>query len=99
MALANDHLPRVINEIAGSLSSSECRRLFYLCGSLDTDSNVTSVRDMLKSQLVSGQMDGLLLTELMFDLRRFDILRKVFGTSKDEVERSLRQRHALSRYR
>ncbi|XP_071373510.1 CASP8 and FADD-like apoptosis regulator [Centroberyx affinis] len=97
--MANAHHLQIINEIAGSLSSGECRRLSYLCGSVDTDSSVAGVREMLKSQLMRCQMDDLFLLELMFALRRFDILRKVLGTSREEVERTLRQRHVLSKYR
>lgn len=99
MALENGQLLHMINEIAGSLSSSESRRLFYLCGSLDADGSVTGVKEMLKCHLMKGQVDDLFLEELMFCLKRFDILRKVLGTSKDVVERTLRQRHVLSRYR
>lgn len=99
MALANAQLLQMINEIVGALSFSECTRLSYLCGCLDTDVSVAGVKEMLKSQLMQGQMDYLFLAELMFWLKRFDILRKVFRTSKDEVERTLGNRHVLSKYR
>ncbi|XP_056145366.1 CASP8 and FADD-like apoptosis regulator [Lampris incognitus] len=99
MALAEVHLLRTINELAGALDSDECRRLLYLCGSLDSDSSVAHVEEMLRSQLIRGEINYLFLIELLSELRRFDILKKMFRTSKDEVERTLRNRHVLSRYR
>ncbi|KAM3861937.1 CASP8 and FADD-like apoptosis regulator [Diretmus argenteus] len=92
------HLLHVMNEMAGSLTSDECRRLSYLCGSPDSDSSVAGVKELLRTQLMRRQTGDLFLVELMFVLRRFDILRKVLGTSRDEAERSLAQRHVLSRY-
>ncbi|KAM4608902.1 CASP8 and FADD-like apoptosis regulator [Polymixia lowei] len=93
------HLLPMINDIAGALNSGECRTAFYLCGSSDTNSSVADVKEMLKSHLIRGRMDDLFLLELVFELRRFDILRKMFGTNKDEVERTLGHRHVLSRFR
>lgn len=51
------------------------------------------------SSLSQGQMDHTFLVELVFRLKRFDILKKVFGKSKDEVERILESKHVLSKYR
>lgn len=99
MALADAQLLQMISEVAVALSSSECRRLSYLCGSLDPDGSVSGVQEMLTSQLMRGQVDHQFLVELVFGLKRFDILRRVLSTSKDEAERTLRHRHVLSKYR
>ncbi|XP_076026116.1 CASP8 and FADD-like apoptosis regulator [Genypterus blacodes] len=99
MAVQNSQLLQTVSTITEALSGYECRSLSYLCGSLDTDSTVTGVKEMLKSKVTSSEMDKLLLLELLFELRRFDLLRNVFGTSRDEVERTLRHRKALSRFK
>lgn len=86
--------------ICEDLSSGECRRLLYLCGSQDTDSSGSDhVREVLTSWLSRGQVDQLYLVELLFRLRRFDLLKKVFHVSKQEVEGILGQNRALSEYR
>lgn len=99
MAAPDQHQLCVINQIAEALSSCERRRLLYLCDSLDTDNSVTYVKEILKSKVLRQERGHLLLLELMLRLRRFDILRKVCKTSKDEVESALTDRHCLSRFR
>ncbi|XP_042351205.1 CASP8 and FADD-like apoptosis regulator [Plectropomus leopardus] len=90
---------QVINQTAEALSSCERRRLFYLCETFDTDDSVARVKDMLKSKVMCHGRDHLFLTELMLQLRRFDILRKVYKTSRDEVERTLKHRQFLPKFR
>ncbi|XP_070831502.1 CASP8 and FADD-like apoptosis regulator [Chaetodon trifascialis] len=90
---------QAINQIAEALSSSERRRLFYLCESLDTDNSVACMKEMLKRKVMRDESGHLFLMELMLRLRRFDILRKVCNTSRDEVERTLTYREVLPRFR
>lgn len=99
MALQDQHHLQTINQIAETLNSCERRRLFYLCDSLDTDDSVACVKEMLKSKVMCYEKGDLFLTELMLQLRRFDILRQVCKTSRDEVERTLKYRQVLPRYR
>ncbi|KAM6955343.1 CASP8 and FADD-like apoptosis regulator [Lycodopsis pacificus] len=99
MALPDQLHLQAINQTAEALSSCERRRLFYLCDILDTDNSVARVKDMLKSKVMCHEMGLLFLTELMLQLSRFDILRKVFKTSRDEVENALKQRRVLPRFR
>ncbi|TKS67318.1 CASP8 and FADD-like apoptosis regulator [Collichthys lucidus] len=99
MALQDQHEIQAINQIAEYLDSGERRVIFYLCESLDTDNSVTCMKDMLKHKVTSHDTSDLLLTELMWQLRRYDILRKVFQTSREEVARILKYRHVLSRFR
>lgn len=98
MALPDQQL-QAINQIAEALSSGERRRLFYLCESLDTDDSVVCVKEMLKYKVMHHDTGHLLLRELMVQLRRFDILRKVCKSSRDEVERTLTHRQLLPRFR
>ncbi|KAM6979376.1 CASP8 and FADD-like apoptosis regulator [Tautogolabrus adspersus] len=99
MSVQDQHQLQAINQIAEALSSCECRRLLYLCGSLDTDHSVTYVKEILKSKVLRQERGHLLLKELMLQLRRFDILRKVCKTSRDEVERIPPHRQCLPRFR
>ncbi|XP_070771072.1 CASP8 and FADD-like apoptosis regulator isoform X2 [Enoplosus armatus] len=98
MAHPDQHQLQAINEIAEALCSGERRRLFYLCESWDTDNTVACLKEMLKSKLMCYERDHLFLTELMLQLRRFDILRKVCKTSREEVERNLKCRQVLPRF-
>ncbi len=93
-----DHLQR-INQIAETLSSCERRRLFYLCDTLETEDSVACVKEMLKTKVMCYEKGDLFLKELMLQLRRFDILRQVCKTSRDEVERTLQSRQVLPRFR
>ncbi|XP_034417038.1 CASP8 and FADD-like apoptosis regulator isoform X2 [Cyclopterus lumpus] len=97
MALQDQH--QAINQTAEALSSCERRRIFYLCEILDTDTSVACMKDMLKSKVTCHERGHLFLTELMLQLRRFDILRKVYNTSRDEVEQALIHRKVLPRFR
>lgn len=99
MALPDQHQLQAINQIAEALSSGERRRLFYLCEILDTDDSVVCVKEMLKYKVMHHDTGHLLLRELMVQLRRFDILRKVCKSSRDEVERTLTHRQLLPRFR
>nr|XP_046261185.1 CASP8 and FADD-like apoptosis regulator [Scatophagus argus] len=99
MAAPDQYQLQVINQIAEALSSDERERLFYLCGSWDTDNSVVCLKEMLKCKVMHHGTDNQLLGELMLELRRFDILRKVCKTSRDEVERTLMNRQVLPRFR
>ncbi|CAB1346832.1 unnamed protein product [Coregonus sp. 'balchen'] len=99
-SMANGQLCQMISRICEDLSSGECRRLLYLCGSLDTDScGSDNVREVLTSWLSRGRVDHLHLVELLFRLSCFDLLKKLFHISKQEVEGILGQDRALSEYR
>ncbi|XP_035264664.1 CASP8 and FADD-like apoptosis regulator isoform X1 [Anguilla anguilla] len=97
--MANGQLTQTINEIAEELTSDECKRLFYLCGSLDTDKGLDNVRGMLKSVMNRNEADHMFLPELMFRIRRYDILKKILHTNKKEVERILGNGCHVSEYR
>ncbi|XP_044072301.1 CASP8 and FADD-like apoptosis regulator isoform X1 [Siniperca chuatsi] len=99
MALPDQRQLQTINEIAEALCDVERRRLLFLCESLDTDNSVGSLKAMLKSKVMCYERGDLFLKELMLQLRRFDILRKVFKTSKEELERNLTCRQVLPRFR
>ncbi|XP_061092083.1 CASP8 and FADD-like apoptosis regulator isoform X1 [Conger conger] len=89
----------VINEIAEELTSDECKRLFYLCGNLDTDKGVDDVRALLRSVMNRSEADHRFLPELMFRIRRYDILKKILRTNPKEVESILGNGCHVSEYR
>lgn len=96
----SDHIQlQAINQTAEALSSSERRRLFYLCDVLDTDNSVACMKEMLKSKVMSNERGFLLVLALMWQLRRFDILKKVYKTSREEVEVSLKHVQVLPKFR
>lgn len=88
---------QAINQTAEALSSCERRRLFYLCEMLDTDTSEACMKDMLK--VLCDERGNLFLTELMLQLKRFDILRKVYKTNRDEAEKTLKDKQVLPRFR
>ena len=92
-------LLETVNEMAGALDSGECRTMLYLCGRLDLDSNEEGLGEFLRSGVIQGQMNDLFLVELLFEVKRFDILWKLFSTKAHDVESALGNRHVLSRYR
>lgn len=99
MALTEKQLLQDVNLIAESLSSSERKSLFFLCENMDTDDDVACLKEMLKSKVMSCQNGHLFLAELVLQLRRYDILRRVFKTSRDEAERTLKYMEFLPRFR
>lgn len=80
---------QAINQITEALGSEERRTALYLCGDLDPDDSVAGMRETLTRKVMQHDQGGhLLLRELMVKLRRFDILRRVLNSSREEVERT-----------
>lgn len=99
-----DGLAVTVNHMADSLSGEEMRTLHFLCSDLIPEKCM--VGDDLRGALLSLAQDSgnsqstrMILMELMFHLKRFDILKKVLGTSRQEVESMLKTRQVLSGYR
>ncbi|XP_067287699.1 CASP8 and FADD-like apoptosis regulator a [Pseudorasbora parva] len=96
----------MVNKVTASLNNEECRILLYLCTDLFANSCVEDLRGALlafakqrQDQAGQSQAGDALLMELMFRMKRFDILKKHFGTNKQQVERTLQEGRALSDYR
>ncbi|XP_061547500.1 CASP8 and FADD-like apoptosis regulator [Phycodurus eques] len=99
MAVSDTEMLRAIHQISEALGSNERSKVFYLCETSDTDNTAAHVKETLKSKVTSYDKGRLFLAELMVHLRRYDILRQVFGFSRDEVERALRSRRVFPRFR
>lgn len=94
----------MVNNVTASLSQEECRTLQYLCTDLFSNSCVEDLRGALldfakQNQTCRPQAGDALLIELMFRLKRFDILKKVLGTNRQQVEGILQKGGVLSDYR
>uniref|UniRef100_A0AAY4ARR8 CASP8 and FADD-like apoptosis regulator n=1 Tax=Denticeps clupeoides TaxID=299321 RepID=A0AAY4ARR8_9TELE len=97
-------LSLTVNRLADCLDKKDVRMMTYLCSGLLTQGCVEDLRGALMSL---GQNAGAshgreapqVLMELVYHLKRFDILKKVLGTSKQEVEQMLRHGCVLSDYR
>ncbi|KAJ8255675.1 hypothetical protein COCON_G00195390 [Conger conger] len=97
--MAAGQLSQAINQISEELSLDECRRLLYLCGDLHPHWSVEDVRGMFRLKMNCQEVDQMFLLELMLRLRRFDILRKVLRTNRQEAEAMLGRGHVVSEYR
>lgn len=83
--LDQSHLKH-INAVVEDLSHSECRKVVYLCGSLEADCSVESVKRMLKSNVEDHGDPALFLKALILRLERYDLLRKLYKVGRNDVE-------------
>ncbi|TRY62279.1 hypothetical protein DNTS_025834 [Danionella cerebrum] len=95
----------MVNKVTASLNNEECRTLLYLCTDLFSNRYVEDLRGALlnfPSQTLNqgGQSHSgkALLLELMFRMKRFDLL-KAFSINKQQVEGILQKESAVSEYR
>ncbi|KAG7464167.1 hypothetical protein MATL_G00184280 [Megalops atlanticus] len=97
--MADGQLSQTINDIAEDLSSEDCKRLVYLCSDLHGDRCVEDVRGMLRGLVRSGDLDHVILLELMLRIKRYDILKRVLRTDKRQAEGILQNGCVVSEYR
>ncbi|XP_066511140.1 CASP8 and FADD-like apoptosis regulator [Hoplias malabaricus] len=101
-----------VNSIMDSLSKEECKTLLYLCSDLISADCVEDCRGALLTLITQAHTQvqtrthhkappgDVFLKEVLFRLRRFDILKQILGSSRKEVEEMLKKRgHVLSDYR
>lgn len=70
-----------------------------MCGSLDTDNSIACVKETLKCKVRNYETDHSFLVEILWQIRRYDILRKVFGYSRNQVEKNHTFRKVLPKFR
>ncbi|KAJ8253027.1 hypothetical protein GJAV_G00208320 [Gymnothorax javanicus] len=97
--MADGPLSQTINRISEELSSDECRRLLYLCGDLRPQWSTEDVRGIFKNKMTCQELDQMFLLELILRIRRFDILKKVLRTNKQEAETMLGKGYVVPEYR
>lgn len=86
-----------INQILESLSFAERKTLLYLSGVEDVQFASADIRDVLN---LTNEADmNIFLMELLFRMRRFDILKKVLRASRTDIEEILKTVQFVSDYR
>ncbi|KTF71035.1 hypothetical protein cypCar_00041784, partial [Cyprinus carpio] len=101
-----DGFSNMVNSVTASLKKEECKTLRYLCTDLFNNISVEDLRGALlafakqtQTQAGQSQAGDALLMELMFRMKRFDILKKVFGISSQQVEGIVKKGGVISDYR
>ncbi|XP_076865026.1 CASP8 and FADD-like apoptosis regulator a [Brachyhypopomus gauderio] len=101
-----DRFSILVNNVVDALSKEEQKTLLYLCSDLTSGERMDDLQGALlllgsHAHTHTGQPHpgDSILKELLFQVKRFDILRRILGTSKQEVERRLGQGRILSKYR
>lgn len=97
MMSASVQISHTINQIVDELSPDECKLLFFLCEAPQTKVCDANIREMLHH--VVAQSDETFLIELLLNIRRFDLLRRVLDLNKSEAEGLLKNCKKLSEYR
>ncbi|MGH0128312.1 UNVERIFIED_CONTAM: hypothetical protein FKN15_001286 [Acipenser sinensis] len=98
--MAEGQLSLTINRIYEELSNDESQMLIYLCSDLEGGCSKQDVKEVLKSQIKSGVVDHLVLAELLYRIKRFDLLKKILRSNKKQVEALLGSRPCtVSAYR
>lgn len=96
-----DGFSNMVNNVTASLEKEECKTLLYLCTDLFNNICVEDLRGALLAfaKQAQAQAGDALLMELMFRMKRFDILKKVFGTNRQQIEGIMKKGAVLSDYR
>uniref|UniRef100_A0A1A7XIZ9 CASP8 and FADD-like apoptosis regulator n=3 Tax=Iconisemion striatum TaxID=60296 RepID=A0A1A7XIZ9_9TELE len=89
MAYLDQSQLQVINVITEALSSNDCRKLIYLCESLETDCSSELVKETLKSKVENTGNAPLFLKALISCLGRYDVLKKVYKVCRTEIEQQM----------
>lgn len=97
-----DGFSNMVHSVTASLKKEECKTLQYLC--TDLFNNICVDEDLRAALLAFAkqtqtQTGDALLMELVFRIKRFDILKKVFATNRQQVEGILKMRSLVSDYR
>ncbi|XP_033843489.1 CASP8 and FADD-like apoptosis regulator isoform X2 [Periophthalmus magnuspinnatus] len=85
-------------QLVDSLSEPEQRTLVFLCGSLDSEHSPARTRNVLEEAVSSSESPNQVVRELLVQLKRLDLLRKLYQCGREEVER-LRSTCQLCAYR
>lgn len=90
----------VIHQVEESLDEDEKEMMLFLCRDVAENLAPPNVRELLGSLSERGQLSVATLAELLYRVRRFDLLKRVLKTDKAAVEAHLhRNPHLVSDYR
>lgn len=90
----------VILQVEEALDEEEKEMLFFLCLDITADVVPPTVRDLLDILCARGKLSVLELAELLYRVRRFDLLKRILKMDRAAVEAHLRKHpHLISDYR
>ncbi|XP_024419470.2 CASP8 and FADD-like apoptosis regulator isoform X1 [Desmodus rotundus] len=90
----------VIHQIEEALDEDEKEMLLFLCRDVTADVAARNVRDLLDGLNERGKLPTMGLAELLYRVRRFDLLKRILKMDKTTVEAYLlRHPHLVSDYR
>lgn len=90
----------VIHQVEECLDEDEKEMMLFLCRDVTENLAPPNVRDLLDSLSERGQLSFAALAELLYRVRRFDLLKRILKTDKATVEDHLcRNPHLVSDYR
>uniref|UniRef100_A0A8C8UC55 CASP8 and FADD-like apoptosis regulator n=4 Tax=Peromyscus maniculatus bairdii TaxID=230844 RepID=A0A8C8UC55_PERMB len=90
----------VIHQVEESLDEDEKEMMLFLCRDVAENLAPPNVRDLLGSLSERGQLSVATLAELLYRVRRFDLLKRILKTDRAAVEAHLRRNpHLVSDYR
>nr|KAF6494212.1 CASP8 and FADD like apoptosis regulator [Rousettus aegyptiacus] len=90
----------VIHQVEEALDEDEKEMLLYLCRDVAEDVAPLTVRDLLDILSEKGKLSAMGLAELLYRVRRFDLLKRILKMDKMAVEAHLlRHPHLVSDYR
>ncbi|KAL6462115.1 hypothetical protein MHYP_G00302600 [Metynnis hypsauchen] len=98
-----DGMCLLVTSVVEALSQEECRTVRYLCSDLlsaDCAEDCRGALITLTTQTAHSRPGYAVLKEVLFRLNRFDLLRRLLGTTRKDVEEMLKTRGCvLSDYR
>uniref|UniRef100_A0A8C8T1W5 CASP8 and FADD like apoptosis regulator n=1 Tax=Pelusios castaneus TaxID=367368 RepID=A0A8C8T1W5_9SAUR len=90
----------LIHQIEQELDEDEKEMIFFLCRDLVPDLSYADIRELLRALNEKGKLSFFGLSELLYRVKRFDLLRRTLGTEKAAVESDLARYHrTVSDYR
>ncbi|XP_021523112.2 CASP8 and FADD-like apoptosis regulator isoform X1 [Aotus nancymaae] len=90
----------VIHQVEEALDTDEKEMLLFLCRDVAIDVVPPNVRDLLDVLRERGKLSAVSLAELLYRVRRFDLLKRILKMDRKFVEdQLLRHPHLVSDYR
>nr|QRE02556.1 hypothetical protein [Otarine gammaherpesvirus 4] len=76
----------VIHQVEEALDEDEKKMLLFLCRDVAADVAPLNVRDLLDILSERGMLSAMGLAELLYRVRRFDLLKRIFKMDRKAVE-------------
>ncbi|XP_032967810.1 CASP8 and FADD-like apoptosis regulator isoform X2 [Rhinolophus ferrumequinum] len=91
---------KLINQVEEALDEDEKEMLLFMCRDIAADVTPLNARDLLDILSERGMLSVMDLAELLYRVRRFDLLKRILKMDKMAVEAHLlRHPHLISDYR